>query len=67
MVSNNYMPAFIYNENHWTKLKDAITNSEAELVAIDSLNRLTGDSNGEEEVAKQLSNGSYAIFSFPFI
>lgn len=55
IVSKNNMPSFIYNDEQWRTVRKAISDSDAEIVAIDSLNRLTGNSNGEEEVAKRVT------------
>jgi hypothetical protein len=54
MVSNPSMPSHITSEEHWDILDKAIADSHASYVCIDSLNRLTNESNADEKIAKRI-------------
>ena len=54
IVSNPSMPSHIVTEEHWNILEQAIADSKASFVCIDSLNRLTNDSNADEKIAKRI-------------
>jgi KaiC/GvpD/RAD55 family RecA-like ATPase len=54
MLSDASMPPNIINEEHWNILDQAIADSGASYVCIDSLNRLTSESNADEKIAKKI-------------
>ncbi len=49
MVSNEHLPLHMHTDKDWKILENCIAQSGAKIVAIDSLNRLTPDSNADEE------------------
>ncbi len=55
LVSERDMPMYIHGDEGWKFIGDSIRESEAEIVVIDSLNRLTVQSNADEEVAKNVT------------
>jgi len=55
IASDHGLPQFITGASDWDLLEEAILESEAKIVVIDSLNRLTSDSNADEQIAKLTS------------
>jgi RecA-family ATPase len=54
IVSNQEMPRFVTDEEHWVALEEEIQFYKPGIVVIDSLSRLTLEDNGSEEVARRI-------------
>jgi len=55
IVSTPFMPTHLIDSAHWQKIEDAIVENKPCVVVLDSLNRLTADSNADEEIAKKIT------------